>query len=86
MVKALTLYLGLIAAPIPTGTDPLDCIKPGFQWRFGWYVLQVERVDGEQVTYTCISDPTASWADNIQTRAQCLDESRKYGVPQPGEW
>jgi len=85
-VLAVSIALPAAAAPIPYHLfppPPPDPIRPGFQWLFQlsgeWYLLEVTRVDGDQITYRCVNRPMP-WS-GVQSRATTWHEVLTYGQP-----
>jgi hypothetical protein len=87
-MTAFVLALLTVAAPVPKVAPAPHEVKVGYRWFYGADVLAVHEVEGERVTFRCLSDPHRVWPAsdgfegwNVQSRARCLSEAAQYGRP-----
>ena len=78
----------LTLAPVPKSDPPPDVVRVGFKWFYQNEILAVHEVEGDRVTFRCLSDPHRVWPAsdgfegwNVQSRARCLSEAAQYGKP-----
>jgi len=76
-MTAFVLALLTVAAPVPKGPPAPHEVKVGWRWHYGNEVLAVHEVEGERVTFRCLTDPHRSWPGHSLRRLS-TDKVTKY--------